>query len=148
MREADDVQGEQVAHLEALGRDDCLVLLGRGFVGRIALLVDGRPEILPVNYAVADDVVVFRTTPGTVLNQAALSIVAFEVDDFDASTRSGWSVLVQGLAQDIGDAIDQDSEHLRTLSLVSWAPGRRDRWFRIVPDKITGRRINVVPAGA
>lgn len=135
-----------VAQFESVPRDECLALLTNSSVGRLGLLVDGRPEIFPVNYAVDDDVVLFRTAPGAVLNQAALTVVAFEVDDFDESGQSGWSVMVQGVAQDIGDAIDANSERLRTLSLVSWAPGARDRWFRIRPDKITGRRISVAPA--
>ena len=118
-------------------------LLASTSLGRLGLLVDGRPEIFPVNYAVDDDVVVFRTGPGTVLNQAALAVVAFEVDQFDDAGHAGRSVLVQGVAQDMGDSIDRTSERLRGLSLITWAPGSRDRWFRIRPDKITGRRIRV-----
>ena len=146
MPDPEETGPELVAQFETLERDECLSLLAECVVGRLALLVDGRPEILPVNYGVDGDVVVFRTATGTILNQAALSIVAFEVDDFDPADHSGWSVLVQGVAQDIGDAIDRDSERLRTLGLISWAPGGRDRWFRIRPHKITGRRIRVVPA--
>lgn len=134
-----------VVTLEVIERDECVALLSSCALGRVGLLVDGQPEILPVNYAVDGDVVLFRTAPGTVLTQAALSVVAFEVDDFDASGQSGWSVLVRGVAQDIGDAIDVRSERLRSLRLVTWAPGGRDRWFRIRPDRITGRRIVVTP---
>ena len=146
MSDGRDADREHVAELQTIGHDECLTLLAAGAVGRLGLLVDGRPEILPVNYALDGDVVVFRTGHGTVLNQAALTVVAFEVDQFDESGRSGWSVLVQGVAQDIGDAIDANSERLRALSLVSWAPGSRNRWFRIRPERITGRRIRVAPA--
>lgn len=132
---------ELAVELEALGREECIALLATSSVGRLGLLVDGRPEILPVNYAVDGDVVVFRTGFGTVLNQAALSVVAFEADRIEESGQSGWSVLVQGVAQDIGDAIDRNSERYRSLRLVTWAPGTRERWFSIRPDKITGRRI-------
>ena len=54
-------------------------------------------------------------------------------------------MLVKGQADDIGDAIDATSERMRRLSLVTWAPGRRDRWFAIRPRQITGRRLRVVP---
>ena len=136
---------ELVAQIETVERDDCLALLATTSVGRLGLLVDGRPEILPVNFAVDGDVVLFRTAPGTVLNQAALTVVAFEADQFDESGRSGWSVLVQGIAQDIGDAIDRNSERVRRLTLVTWAPGTRERWFSIRPERVTGRRITVIP---
>jgi len=137
---------ELVAEIDTLGRDECLRLLATAAVGRVGLLVDGRPEILPVNYALDGDVVVFRTAEGTVLNQAALSAVAFEVDSFDESMHSGWSVMIHGVAQDIGTAIDPTSERLRRLTLVTWAPGTRPRWFRVLPERITGRRIRVHPA--
>lgn len=142
-----DAGREMVAHMESLARDECVALLETVSVGRLALLVDDRPEILPVNYAMDGDSVLFRTAEGTVLNQASLTVVAFEADQLDDSDQAGWSVLVQGVAQDIGDAIDARSERQRRLSLVTWAPGTRSRWFRIRPDKITGRRIRMVPAG-
>lgn len=134
-----------IVTVEELGRGECLSLLATAEVGRVGLVVDGRPEVLPVNYALDGDTVLFRTAEGTVLNQASMTVVAFEVDNLDAADHSGWSVLVQGTAQDIGDAIDATSERLRRLSLVTWAPGRRPRWIQVRPDKITGRRLRVLP---
>jgi uncharacterized protein len=89
--------------------------------------------------------VLFRTAERTVLNQASLTVIAFEVDQLDPATQTGWSVLVQGTARDIGDAIDATSQRLRRLSLVTWAPDQRERWFEVRPDKITGRRVRVTP---
>jgi nitroimidazol reductase NimA-like FMN-containing flavoprotein (pyridoxamine 5'-phosphate oxidase superfamily) len=134
-----------IATIESLGRGECLELLATDSVGRIGLIVDGKPEVLPVNYAQDGETILFRTSAGTVLNDAPFTAVAFEVDHLDRETESGWSVMVQGVALDIGDAIDATSERLRRLSLVTWAPGERQRWFRVQPDKITGRRIRVAP---
>jgi nitroimidazol reductase NimA-like FMN-containing flavoprotein (pyridoxamine 5'-phosphate oxidase superfamily) len=142
----DEVQEPLVGELETLGRGECLGLLATASIGRVGLLVDGRPEILPVNYGLDGDNVLFRTAEGTVLTQASMAVVAFEVDRLDEANHSGWSVLVQGVAHDIGDAIDHTSERLRRLTLVTWAPGTRQRWVRISPQKITGRRIRVLPA--
>jgi nitroimidazol reductase NimA-like FMN-containing flavoprotein (pyridoxamine 5'-phosphate oxidase superfamily) len=136
---------ERTASFEELGRAECLELLATATVGRLGLLVDGRPEVLPVNYGLDGDTLLFRTTEGSVLNQASLAVVGFEVDDLDSLTQAGWSVMLQGTARDIGDAIDPTSERLRKLSLVTWAPGRRERWFQVHPDKITGRRLRVLP---
>jgi len=135
---------EGVANLETLDRSECLNLLATAQVGRLAFVVDRRPEILPVNYALADGAVVFRTSEGSALTKASMTEVAFEVDGVDESTRTGWSVLLKGQADDIGDAVDETSERLRRLSLVSWAPGRRDRWFVVRPRQISGRRLLVV----
>jgi nitroimidazol reductase NimA-like FMN-containing flavoprotein (pyridoxamine 5'-phosphate oxidase superfamily) len=136
---------EGVAELETLGRAECLDLLARVKVGRLALVVDGRPEILPVNYILDGEAVVFRTSESSVLNQASLAHVAFEVDHIDDAARSGWSVMVHGHADDIGNAIDATSERLRQLTLITWAPGGRHRWFVVRPEAITGRRLRVLP---
>jgi nitroimidazol reductase NimA-like FMN-containing flavoprotein (pyridoxamine 5'-phosphate oxidase superfamily) len=134
-----------VATLEELGRQDCLNLLATASVGRVGFIVDGKPEVLPVNYGLDGDTVVFRTAEGSALNHASLSVIAFEVDHIEETTRSGWSVVVQGVAQSMGDALDATSERLRRLEVITWAPGTRQRWFRVTPDRITGRRLRVSP---
>jgi nitroimidazol reductase NimA-like FMN-containing flavoprotein (pyridoxamine 5'-phosphate oxidase superfamily) len=139
------LEAEGIADLEHLGQTECLNLLALAQVGRVAFLVDGRPEILPVNYALDGDAILFRTSGESVLNKASLTNVAFEVDSIDTSTRSGWSVVVHGHANDIGDAIDPTSERLRRLALITWAPGQRQNWFVIRPHDISGRRLRVLP---
>ena len=144
MPDGHESSSELVAQLEELGRTECLALLAQASVGRLGLVVDGNPEIFPVNYALDGDTILFRTAAGTVLNQASMAVVAFEVDQLDEADHAGWSVLVQGVAHDIGDAVDATSERLRRLSLVTWAPGARPRWFKVRPRKITGRRVRIV----
>ncbi len=127
--------------LETLTREECFELLATAAVGRVGLLVGGKPEILPVNYVVEGSAIVFRTSDDSVLNQSALQTVAFEVDRLDETGHTGWSVMVQGVAQDVSSAVDTTSEKLRRLSLITWAPGARHRWFSIRVDAINGRRL-------
>lgn len=127
--------------MEALSREECFRLLDTAAVGRVGLLVGGKPEILPVNYVVEGPAVVFRTSADSVLNQVALQVVAFQVDRIDETSHTGWSVLVQGVAHDVSSAVDVTSERLRRLSLISWAPGARHRWFRVRVDAVSGRRL-------
>ena len=141
MPEPEQPDGGPTVSLDEIDRGQCLELLGTTSVGRVAFLVEGRPVILPVNYAVDGETIVFRTAEDTVLNQVALQAVAFEVDRIDETSQTGWSVLAQGVAQDVSHAIDTKSERLRALALVSWAPGRRHRWFGIKADVLTGRRL-------
>ena len=136
---------ETVSSLEPLGRVECLNMLALGQVGRVGFVLDGQPEILPVNYALDGDTVLFRTAPDSVLNSISRQSVAFEVDSLDESTQSGWSVLVHGHAEGIADAIDATSERIRRLLLTTWAPGERERWFVIRPTGISGRRLRVLP---
>lgn len=125
-----------------LTRQECEQLLGSEGVGRLGLVADGQPHILPVNYAHAGGgEIVFRTGSGTLLTEASLRRVAFEVDAIDSEAHDGWSVLVLGYGRDIADAIDADSVELRALPLVTWVPGDRDQWFKVVPAAVTGRRL-------
>ena len=77
----------------------------------------------------------------TTATEASLAKVAFEVDDIDVERHQGWSVAVHGFGRDITHAIDPESERLRDLPVRPWAPGQRDRWFKINPAEITGRRL-------
>jgi uncharacterized protein len=84
--------------------------------------------------------VLFRTDAGTKLAVAGRGArVAFEVDVTDAATRTGWSVLVRGEAVEVTDPAEL--ERVRELPLSPWAPGPKDRYVRILPTALTGRRI-------
>jgi nitroimidazol reductase NimA-like FMN-containing flavoprotein (pyridoxamine 5'-phosphate oxidase superfamily) len=133
---------EEISGLEVLNAGDCLYLLAGSCIGRVGLVVSGQPHVLPVNYtADRDGSVVFRTTPDSILATVAGKPVAFEVDGFDERHRTGWSVCVHGIGREITDGEDPTARRLQELSVVTWAPGRRDRWFAVTPDMITGRRI-------
>jgi nitroimidazol reductase NimA-like FMN-containing flavoprotein (pyridoxamine 5'-phosphate oxidase superfamily) len=129
------------AALEPIVEQECLRLLGLHRLGRVAIDVDGRPQVFPVNYAVSGRVVAFRTAPGTKLANAPMSHVAFEIDDYDSTTGAGWSVMVKGIAYEITEALDPDSVEARRQLVRPMAPGQRDRWVAIRPDEITGRRF-------
>jgi nitroimidazol reductase NimA-like FMN-containing flavoprotein (pyridoxamine 5'-phosphate oxidase superfamily) len=125
--------------LSTIDRLTCEALLGSRSVGRLGVVVDDMPHILPVNYAVDGATVVFRTAAGTMLTEASMRHVAFEVDGISTHDRSGWSVCVHGYGREITDAIDDESVRLRDLCVDTWVPDSRDRWFKIIPDTITGR---------
>ncbi len=128
--------------LVELSDDECDDLLATARLGRLAVIVDGRPEIFPVVhvYDRATRTVLFPTNEATKLH-AALSwpYVAFEVDG--ESGDEGWSVLVVGRAEAIGSVDQGELFHRRS---VNWRLGREARWVQIVPEKITGRRISAV----
>ena len=125
--------------LELLGRQECIDLLERQHVGRVALSVQALPVVLPVNYALMDGDVVIQTGEGTKLEAAmANSVVAFEVDDYDAYDHTGWSVLVQGMAEEIVDPDELD--RARAAPLSAWA-GPKEHFVRITATRISGRRV-------
>jgi nitroimidazol reductase NimA-like FMN-containing flavoprotein (pyridoxamine 5'-phosphate oxidase superfamily) len=133
---------------EELPASECLDLLRSHHLGRIGVVVDGRPIVFPVNYALDGEAVVFRTDTGTKLSGAAMGKVAFEIDGADEVTRTGWSVIVQGVGSEITTALDHRSEQLRRLEVDPWVPGDRGRWVEILPQQITGRRLRTASSSA
>jgi nitroimidazol reductase NimA-like FMN-containing flavoprotein (pyridoxamine 5'-phosphate oxidase superfamily) len=128
-------------NMEALDERECLRLLATEEVGRIAVVLGRQPLIFPVNYALDDKAVVFRTDPGTKLATASLEKVSFEVDHIDRANRSAWSVVIQGVGQEVTRSYSRLFDHVRSLSVVPWAPGEKARWVRVVPTHISGRRV-------
>lgn len=127
--------------LEVLTEQLCTDLLASRRLGRIAFSAADRIEIFPVNYATDGAIVVFRTAPGTKLEMVTASRVAFEVDDWDEDNRVGWSVVVNGVAQEVTTGTDPFAATLRTRNVWPLAPGERDHWIAIYPSEISGRRF-------
>lgn len=126
--------------LELLTEGDAWSLLSQGTIGRIGLSMRALPVIFPVNYAVIDNSIVFRTAPGSKLSAAAAgAVVAFEVDDYERESRTGWSVLVVGRAEIVHD-LDIAFKAL-AVNLEPFADGVRSSLIRIRPDFISGRRV-------
>ena len=112
-------------------------------VGRIGVSVRALPVILPVNFVLVGESIVFRTIPGTKLDAAtANAVVAFQVDSYAPDGTSGWSVLVQGVSSEITDP--EDLLALADIPLRAWAFDDRiaTRFVRIESSFISGRRFS------
>ena len=123
------------AALEQLSVAECWSLLGEHCVGRLAVITaDGLPFVVPVNYGTDGEAVVLRTDYGTKFDAMLRHPVAFQVDDIDPQERTGWTVLVQGIAHEV------TPDEARHLTVEPWA-GPRERWVRVVPRNVSGRRL-------
>ena len=123
-----------------LTHEQCLSLLGSTTVGRIAVTSQALPVVVPVNYTLAGNRVVFRTKRAGMLARACDdAVVGFEVDNLASDGRSGWSVLVVGVAH-----LLQGSEDLRALelNLVSAVDGYgEDQFVGIALGQVSGRLV-------
>jgi len=128
-------------YLQPLDQAQALALLAGAAVGRIAFVSGGRAEIRPVNHALVDGYLVLGSHVGTALVDAVRPgrvPVAYEVDELNAAERSGWSVLVRGLA---GLVLD-DAELDRYAPLVRpWIDQPMDQIVRIEVQLVTGFRL-------
>jgi nitroimidazol reductase NimA-like FMN-containing flavoprotein (pyridoxamine 5'-phosphate oxidase superfamily) len=126
--------------LEVLPRAECLSLLRRATIGRVAISVDALPAVVPVNFTLIGEDIVFRTNPGAKMDAAmANNVIAFEADDVDPVYQTGWSVLVQGMASEVVEP-EQVAE-MRRAPLRAWAGNGRDHFVRIPTEQVSGRRI-------
>jgi nitroimidazol reductase NimA-like FMN-containing flavoprotein (pyridoxamine 5'-phosphate oxidase superfamily) len=126
--------------LEILSREDCLVLLGAGGLGRIAVTSGALPIILPVNFNFDGRQILIRTGRGTKLDAATRdTVVAFEVDQIESARNTGWSVVVTGVARELTDP--DEVAATQQPSLVRWAPAADDRIVAISPEVVSGRRV-------
>ncbi len=126
--------------LQELSPAECFDLLEPGGIGRVGLTDAEGVIILPVNYAVEGQAIIYRTAPDTLLALHVNTQVSFEVDHCDETLHEGWSVLVHGHAHEVTDE-HQVKQLEDTARLKPWAPGARDVYVRLAPTEISGRRI-------
>lgn len=148
----DEISMVDVKHVSQIGvtRLDlgaCWALLRATEVGRLAVVVEGRAAIFPVNYVVDHGTVVFRTAAGTKL--AAVvddGRVAFEIDGLDRGSDEAWSVVITGRAQEVREfeALIDAAE----LPLRPWPGSPKHRFVRVVPEEVSGRRFPMAEASA
>lgn len=125
---------------EELDREESLRLLASAPVGRLVFTVGGLPAVQPVNFVLEGDRLLFRTREGSKLVAVrAGTVVAFEVDQIDSSTGSGWSVTVVGEARILDEP--EAVPYRGSRRIMSWARGVRDDVVSISTPFVTGRRL-------
>ncbi|GHI69988.1 helix-turn-helix domain-containing protein [Streptomyces nojiriensis] len=141
---ADRVAGRATARrgsaLVPLDETECRRLLNTHGVGRIGVFTSEGPAVLPVNYLIAGTDIAFRTSAEAVTAAAAGTEAAFEIDNIDDVTATGWSVLAVG---ELAAVTDPPELHRlgTTARSQPWAGGPRDHWMKLTPARITGRRV-------
>ena len=106
------------------------------------MIQQAKPEIVPLNYAVDRGTLICRHGGGEILSKVSHhDPCAFEVDALDEDSGIAWSVVLHGELELI-----TGSELVETidLALAPLQPGRKPSFLRLVPQRVTGRRFEVV----
>ncbi|WP_304454904.1 pyridoxamine 5'-phosphate oxidase family protein [Nocardiopsis sp. YSL2] len=137
-----DIAESTDSSFTVLERETCLNLLSTRGIGRVAFTIEGdaAPTVLPVNYTLLNDTIVFRSNLAGTIMRHGRGYAAFEVDHFDHERFEGWSVLVSGRCRWIRDTGELSRIPQGQLA-KPWASGVRDQVLKIVPSRISGRRI-------
>jgi hypothetical protein len=139
------VTTDQERAIESLDRDTCLALLATASIGRVGWVTpDGHAMILPVNFVLDGETIVFSTGEGDKLDFVREGrVLTFEVDAVEPAFQAGWSVLVFGAAEVItGPA---QIHRVEQLHLAPWAPLRDRVFIGLSADEISGRRLPLHP---
>jgi uncharacterized protein len=126
--------------LEVLDRAECLRLLSKRSLGRVAFTSGALPCVLPVNFHLRDERILVRTRRGGRLDHALQgAVVAFEVDDIDEAAHAGWSVAVTGVATEVTDP--NEARLAQHEPIERWPHADPDSLIAISTEMLTGRRL-------
>lgn len=125
-----------------LSQSEAIRLLGSVDYGRVVFTLNALPAIRPVNHLVDEGRIIIRTRVTKTLSQVAAStgsgvVVAYEADEFDSQTQSGWSVVAIGRAHHVIDP----GEISRYEQLLHPWVNHADTVLAIELHMITGLRI-------
>ena len=119
--------------------EECWEFLRGHEFGRLGFHLADEVHIVPINYAVNGERLVFRTAEGSKLLGITMNQdVAFEIDQYDEEHAT--SVVVRGTARELeGDEADIAEQ----LPLRPWVPTAKFSIVEIKPTEITGRRFRL-----
>ena len=133
--------------LQVLDDAQCRRLLAGAVIGRLAYTEGALPAIQPVHFTMSGDRIVIPTRAGSKVAAASRgAVVAFEVDDFDAASRTGWNVTVVGPSHVITEPAEV--AELDTLGAHPWAPADMTCYIVVESTLVRGRRIAAGPVTA
>jgi hypothetical protein len=126
--------------VDVLDGAECRRLLTTASIGRIAFTEGAMPAIQPASFAVSGDDVFIPTGLGSKMAAGSrAAVLAFEVDDYDLTERTGWNVTVLGPSRLISDP--SHVTELDGLGVSPWAPATTHCYIALHMAVVRGRRI-------
>ena len=131
---------EHYRRVEVLDDEECRRLLSGPVIGRLAYTEGALPAIQPVHFALRGGRILIPTRVGSKVAAASRgAVVAFEVDDFDPCSETGWNVTVVGPAHVLSDSAEV--AELEALGIRAWAPADVPCFITVELVLVRGRRI-------
>jgi hypothetical protein len=127
--------------LETLDLKECFALLRTQYVGRLVFTEQALPAIRLVSFSLFNGQIAMRVGHSPWVPRLDRTVVAFEVDNLDSTTCTGWSIVVVGKARLVLD-IDE-LVMLCDPARRPWVPGRQDQVLCVDMEQVTGRRLRL-----
>lgn len=122
-----------------LTADECWEALRGDEFARLAYVLGDEVNLVPINYAVDQDTLLFRTAEGSKLLGVVMNPhVVLEIDRFDEEQAT--SVVVRGEAR----KLEEDEAHRAdNVPLRPWTDTHKYNVVEIRPTDVTGRRFRL-----
>lgn len=122
-----------------MSTEECWEFLRTHEFGHLAFHLSDQVHITPINYAVDEDTLLFRTAEGSKLLAVVMNPdIAFEVDEYTDDEAA--SVILRGTARQL----EEDEEHrAENVPLRPWVPTLKFNVVEIRPTEISGRRFEL-----
>ena len=134
-----NAEGERL--LNVLDEAESRRLLATACMGRVAFTEGAMPTIQPASFVVSGNDVLIPTGLGSKMAAGSRgAVLAFEVDDYDLTERTGWNVTVVGPSRLISDPSDVTA--LNALGVLPWAPVTTHCYIALQMAVVRGRRIS------
>lgn len=132
-----------IGHFITLSEEECLELLSTCSAGRLAWTQDDDIELMPVTHHVVGHSLVMRIAPNTPMARIGVGQrIAFEVDELDEATHTGWDVVAQGRVQSVNSYPDDATVVAAGAPKLTWAPGVRRNVMTISITSLSGRAVS------
>jgi hypothetical protein len=119
----------------------CLALLGRTQLGRIALSLKAMPVVVPVRYTLDDGDLLFSVSGDQLIRALHGNIAALQSDGFEEDSGQRWTVFATGPVR----RVEGYEDFGLVVPSLSSAPVTADReesgLFRLKPAILSGRWI-------
>ncbi|MHA7271297.1 pyridoxamine 5'-phosphate oxidase family protein [Arthrobacter sp. HLT1-20] len=125
---------------ENMSTDEAWKFLANTSFGRLALSVDNKPDIFPINFLAHQQKLLMRTNPGTKLAELTVNDqVAFEIDGL--AEDQAWSVVLKGTARVLESQTEIDA--VMDLPLTPWLQTLKYTFVEITPSSVRGIRFHL-----
>lgn len=127
--------------MTVLPEDECWRRLEALEFGRLAFHLADEVHITPINYAVSEGHILFRTAEGSKLLGVVMNEdVAFEIDQVDEEAETAWSVIARGQAHLLDGQDARDADNLR---LRPWVSTEKFNVVAVRVDELSGRQFHL-----
>lgn len=135
-----------------LNSAECWSFLGERRIGRLGCCLEGKPYVVPVNFAIVRPHLFAFTTEGKKVDYLrGNSSACIQFDEI--KSRQDWiSVVADGRFEELTEIAEQDRAHALLETAAWWEPGyvrttvqgqlrpAKGMYFRISVEAINGRR--------